>query len=52
MQGCLALLVLPLSVAAVLEEAPQHGQVPGLGGDVDRGAAIAPGQVRVSTGLK
>lgn len=52
MQGCLALLVLPLGVPAVLEEAPQHGQVPGLGGDVDRGAAIAPGQVRVSTGLQ
>ena len=52
MQGCLALLVLPLSVAAMLEEAPQHGQVPGFGGDVDRGAAIAPGQVRVSTGLE
>ena len=52
MQSCLALLVLPLGVSAVLEEAPQHGQVPGLGSDVDRGAAIAPGQVRVSTRLE
>ena len=52
MQSCLALLVLPLGVSAVLEEAPQHRQVPGLGSDVDRGAAIAPGQVRVSTRLE
>ena len=52
MQSRLALLVLSLGVSAVLEEAPQHGEVPGLGGDVDRGAPIAPGQVGVSTGLQ
>ena len=52
MQSCLPLLVLPLSVSAVLQEAAQHWEVPRLGSDVDWGAAIAPGQVRVSTRLE
>ena len=51
-EGRLALLVLPLGVPTVLEEAPEDQQVPGLGRDVDRSAAVPHGEVWVSARLE